>query len=141
MQEGLLWLDADKKRDLAAKVAEAAARYRFKFGVQPDVCYVGGLTRALRVAEMAHEAGLECVPHSANPSMVTVFTLHMMAAIPNAGPHVEFSIEGRGWTEGLFTPALEAVDGHVAVPQGPGWGITLAEQWLQSAEHEISELA
>ena len=39
--------------------------------VQPDVCYVGGLTRALRVAAMAAEAGLPCVPHSANLSLVT----------------------------------------------------------------------
>ncbi len=54
--------------------------------VQPDICYVGGLTRALRVAQMADEAGLPCVPHSANLSLVTVFTLHMMGAIPNAGP-------------------------------------------------------
>ena len=60
--------------------------------VQPDICYVGGLTRALRVAAMAHAAGLPCVPHSANMSLVTVFTLHMMGAIKNAGPYVEFSI-------------------------------------------------
>lgn len=41
--------------------------------VQPDVCYVGGLTRALRVAALAETAGLKCVPHSVNLSMVTVF--------------------------------------------------------------------
>jgi len=29
---------------------------------------------------------MPCVPHSANPAMVTVFTLHMLGAIPNAGP-------------------------------------------------------
>src|SRR5262249_7406658 len=57
---------------------------------QPDVCYLGGLTRTLRVARMAAEAGLSVVPHSANLSLVTVFSLHLMAAIPNAGPYVEF---------------------------------------------------
>jgi L-alanine-DL-glutamate epimerase-like enolase superfamily enzyme len=61
--------------------------------IQPDICYIGGLTRALHVARWAAEAGLPCVPHSANLSLVTVFTLHMMGAIPNAGPHIEFSIE------------------------------------------------
>jgi len=40
MQEGLLWFDSDPKRNLAAKVARAADRYLFKFGVRPDVCYV-----------------------------------------------------------------------------------------------------
>jgi hypothetical protein len=40
MQEGLLWFDADPKRDLADKVARAADRYRFKFGHWPNLCYV-----------------------------------------------------------------------------------------------------
>jgi L-alanine-DL-glutamate epimerase-like enolase superfamily enzyme len=63
--------------------------------VQPDVCYLGGLTRTLRVVAMAQAAGLPVTPHSANLSLVTVFTLHMMGAIAGAGPYVEFSIEGR----------------------------------------------
>jgi ribosomal protein L40E len=40
MNEGLLWLDADPKRDLAEKVARAANRYRVKFGCRPTTCYV-----------------------------------------------------------------------------------------------------
>lgn len=40
MQEGLLWFDADPKRDLADKVARAADRYQFKFGRRPNLCYV-----------------------------------------------------------------------------------------------------
>ena len=40
MKEGLLWYDDDPKRDLMEKVGRAAQRYRQKFGVPPDVCYV-----------------------------------------------------------------------------------------------------
>jgi hypothetical protein len=40
MREGLLWFDADPKRDLAEKVAQAADRYREKFGRRPNLCYV-----------------------------------------------------------------------------------------------------
>jgi L-alanine-DL-glutamate epimerase-like enolase superfamily enzyme len=109
--------------------------------VQPDICYIGGLTRALRVASMAMKAGLKCVPHSANLSMVTVFTLHMMGAIPNAGPHVEFTIERDNWTPGLFSPSLDVVDGKVAIPAGPGWGVTLNPDWIAKATREISEKA
>jgi L-alanine-DL-glutamate epimerase-like enolase superfamily enzyme len=111
--------------------------------VQPDVCYMGGLTRTLRVAAMAAEAGLPCTPHSANLSLVTVFTLHMMGAIPNAGPYVEFSIETLEyypWQDGLFTPALEAHDGRVQIPDGPGWGIEISPSWLDRASHQISQL-
>lgn len=109
--------------------------------VQPDVCYVGGLTRALRVAAAAAAAGMPCVPHSANHSMVTVFALHLMGAIANAGEYVEFSIEPQGWVEGLFAPALVAAEGQVAIPDGPGWGVEVGEAWLSRAARQVSELS
>ncbi len=40
MQTGLLWYDNDPGRGLAAKVEEAALRYREKFGNLPNTCYV-----------------------------------------------------------------------------------------------------
>jgi L-alanine-DL-glutamate epimerase-like enolase superfamily enzyme len=110
--------------------------------VQPDVCYVGGLTRALRVAELAAAAELPVVPHSANLTLVTVFTLHLMGALANAGPYVEFSIEPASyypWQEGIFTPPLVARDGRVDIPAGPGWGVEIQPAWLAGAERRVSE--
>ena len=110
--------------------------------VQPDICYLGGLTRTLRVAGMARAAGLPCTPHSANLSLVTVFTLHMMGAIAGAGPYVEFTIEGSDyypWQDGLFEPTLIARDGEVRIPDGPGWGVEIDKGWLEKAEYAISE--
>ena len=106
---------------------------------QPDICYIGGLSRALQAAKMAAKAGLPCVPHSANVSMVTVFTLHMMGAIPNAGPHVEFSIEPTPWADGLYAPALEVRDGKVDIPAAPGWGVEISRAWLEGSERQVSE--
>ena len=106
--------------------------------VQPDIGYVGGLTRALRVAALAERAGLPCTPHSANLSPITVFTLHLMAALPNAGPYVEYSIEPAAyypWQVGIYDPVLQVSEGHVAVPDGPGWGITIRSEWLERAEY------
>jgi L-alanine-DL-glutamate epimerase-like enolase superfamily enzyme len=111
--------------------------------VQPDICYLGGLTRTLRVVAMAQAAGLPVTPHSANLSLVTVFTLHMMGAIAGAGPYVEFSIEGAHyypWQEGIFGPTLVARDGRVAIPDGPGWGVEIRPAWLERASHQKSEL-
>ena len=36
---GLLWYDSSAQ-DLAVKIAEAARRYRERFGGEPNVCYV-----------------------------------------------------------------------------------------------------
>lgn len=107
--------------------------------VQPDILYIGGLARALRVAAMAAEKDMPCVPHSANLALVTLFTMHMLAAIPNAGPHLEFSIENTPWAEDLYRPALEVKDGAAAIPEGPGWGVTINQKWLDSAERQISQ--
>jgi hypothetical protein len=40
MKEGLLWYDDNPGRDLAEKIGPAVRRYRRKFGVAPNVCYV-----------------------------------------------------------------------------------------------------
>ena len=67
-----------------------------------------------------------CTPHSANLSLVTVFTLHLMGAIANAGAYVEFSIEGPDyypWQDGLFDPPLVATRRQACQhPGGPGLG-------------------
>ncbi|MFN0153586.1 MAG: mandelate racemase/muconate lactonizing enzyme family protein [Gaiella sp.] len=109
--------------------------------VQPDVCYLGGLTRTLRVAALAHEAGLPVTPHSANLSLVLVFTLHLLGAIPNAGPYVELSIEPDAyypWQVGLYEPAPVVRDGAVAIPTGPGWGVEVSGDWLARAQYQLS---
>ncbi|MEY8208376.1 MAG: enolase C-terminal domain-like protein, partial [SAR324 cluster bacterium] len=111
--------------------------------VQPDVCYLGGLTRTLKVAEMARQAGIPCTPHSANLSLVTVFTLHLMGALENAGPYVEFSIEGPEyypWQYDIYEPALAAKDGKVQIPEAPGWGIEINPDFLEKTKYQISTL-
>jgi len=50
MREGLLWFDDDPRRRMEEKVEQAAARYRQKFGVAPNVCYVND--KALGQAEV-----------------------------------------------------------------------------------------
>jgi L-alanine-DL-glutamate epimerase-like enolase superfamily enzyme len=110
--------------------------------IQPDVCYMGGLTRALQIAEMGAKAGLPCTPHSANLTMVTLFTMHLLGAISNAGKYLEFSIEGPDyypWQDGLFRNWPYAIDeGKVTIPSEPGWGVEIAPAWLERASYQIS---
>ncbi|HEY8549989.1 MAG TPA: mandelate racemase/muconate lactonizing enzyme family protein [Vicinamibacterales bacterium] len=109
---------------------------------QPDICYVGGFTRALRVARLAQKAGRPVIPHSANLSLVTVFSAHLMAAVPNAGDFLEFTIESDAAVNkvaaAMYEPPLVVKDGMVRVPDGPGWGVRINPSWLEKAEHRIS---
>lgn len=110
---------------------------------QPDVCYLGGIGRTLRMARMAEAAGLTITPHAANLSLVTLFTMHVLRAIPNAGPYLEFSIEGPDyypWQDGLFTRSPYAIEeGHVTVTDAPGWGIEIDPGWLAKSTYRITE--
>jgi L-alanine-DL-glutamate epimerase-like enolase superfamily enzyme len=112
---------------------------------QPDVLYLGGIARTLRVARMAEAAGLPVTPHSANLSMVTLITMHLLGAIPNAGKYLELSIEGPDyypWQEGLFRTSPYAVDGGcVTIPSDPGWGVEIDPEWLARAEYRVSAAA
>ena len=112
--------------------------------VQPDIMYMGGLTRSLKIAKMAEEKNLPCTPHAANLSLVTMCTMHFLKAIPNAGKYLELSIEGKDyypWQEDLFLNDPYLVkDGNVEISDTPGWGIKINQNWLNQADYCVSEI-
>ncbi|WP_424929785.1 mandelate racemase/muconate lactonizing enzyme family protein [Amaricoccus tamworthensis] len=112
--------------------------------VQPDVMYVGGMGRTLEVARLAEAAGLPVTPHCANLSLVTLFTMHLLRAIPNAGKYLEFSIEGEDyypWQQDLFvTDPYAITDGMAEVTDAPGWGIEVNPEWLAKSIYQVSEM-
>ena len=112
--------------------------------VQPDILYLGGISRTLRVVEMAKAAGLPVTPHCANLSMVTLLTMHLLRAIPNAGKYLEFSIEGADyypWQEGLFVETPYEIDnGEARVSEKPGWGVEISPDWLARSRYQKSQV-
>lgn len=113
--------------------------------VQPDVMYLGGMHRTIEVCRMAAAKGLPVTPHAANLGLVTMCTMHLLRAIPNAGKYLEFSIEGADyypWQEGLFLGNPYAItDGHATVTDAPGWGVEINPDWLDRAQYQVSELS
>lgn len=112
--------------------------------VQPDILYLGGINRTLRVARMAAEANLPVTPHCANLSLVTLFTMHLLRAIPNAGKYLEFSIEGPDyypWQYDLFVEdPYKITDGKAHVSDKPGWGVDIQGEWLAKSAYQVSEV-
>ena len=112
--------------------------------VQPDILYLGGISRTLRVVEMAKKANLPVTPHCANLSLVTLFTMHLLRAIPNAGKYLEFSIEGADyypWQQDLYVNfPYEIENGRARVTEAPGWGVEINPEWLARSIYQISEI-
>ncbi len=111
--------------------------------LQPDIMYLGGMYRTLEVCRMGERAGLPITPHAANLGLVTMCTMHLLRAIPNAGKYLEFSIEGLDyypWQDGLFLNDPYRIDGgHATVTDAPGWGVVINPDWLARARHRVSE--
>ena len=114
------------EQDCELPVWRSMIRERVVDIVQPDVMYMGGISRTLEVARMAAAAGMPCTPHAANLSLVTMCTMHLLKALPNAGKYLEFSIQGPDyypWQQGLFLgDPYRIEEGHAIVPDAPGWG-------------------
>ena len=110
--------------------------------IQPDPLYLGGVVRTIRAARMAAAEGIPCIPHSAILCMVTVVALHIMRALPNAGPYLEYTIEEGDINQTareLYLPALEIVDGTLDMPSAPGWGVEFSREWLSMSDYQVSE--
>ncbi|AGI67602.1 putative mandelate racemase / muconate lactonizing enzyme family protein [Octadecabacter antarcticus 307] len=110
--------------------------------IQPDILYLGGMGLSMNVAHMGQEAGLPCTPHCANLSLVTLFTMHLLRAIPNAGRYLEFSIEGDDyypWQRDLFLDNPYTItDGKALVSDEPGWGVEINPEWLAKSTYKCS---
>lgn len=99
--------------------------------VQPDIGYIGGLTRARSVAQMAEAAGIPCTPHCANVSLLQIFTLHLAASQPAVHQFQEWSIEDVGWVRDLFDPLPTVTGSTVRLSDRPGWGIDINTDYLK----------
>lgn len=85
--------------------------------LQPDVCWVGGMTELVKIFRMAEAAGLWVVPHRGSE----VWALPAVAALSRR-PLAESGRPWMGWVHGQ--PAIE--NGRIRVPRAPGFGVTLA---------------
>lgn len=92
--------------------------------VQPDVTKVGGISEQLQIARMAEEHGIRYVGHGWNTAVGLAADLHLAAAMPHTDL-VEY-IGGSPYVDDIVADrwALD-VDGMLAVPTGPGLGISL----------------
>jgi L-alanine-DL-glutamate epimerase-like enolase superfamily enzyme len=110
--------------------------------LQPDVMYMGGITRTLEVVKMGIKANKTVTPHSANLSLVTMCTMHLLKAISNAGKYLEFSIEKDDyypWQKELFLgDPYKVVDGKVEITNAPGWGVEINPDWLRNSKRQVS---
>lgn len=101
--------------------------------VQPDPGNTGGIMETKKIAAMAEAWGMRVAPHVCGSPLITQVALHLSANLPNffiqeLYPYFRFH-------EGYIDTVLEApeaavTNGYLALPQGPGLGVTLNREAL-----------
>jgi len=98
--------------------------------IRVDVCNVGGLTEAMKVASWAEAHYLDLMPHNPLGPICTAATLHLAAAVPNfAWLEVRTSpTEQLGFDDAELFPVQPRLDGtSFPVPEAPGLGVEFDE--------------
>ncbi len=104
---------------------------------QPDVTKVGGFTEAWAIAQMMPAYGLAWAPHFLGGAVGLAATCHLFALAPG-GIAVELDSNPNALREEVVEPPFptQVEAGCIMLPDAPGWGITLREDWL--AAHEVA---
>src|SRR3954454_10915375 len=99
--------------------------------VQVDLTRCGGFTEAMKIASLAADRGLPVVNHGFTTYLNVAAAVHFLASVPNTLGLLEFVVEEQTTLRHHISEPLRAVDGRVAVPDGPGLGIALNEAGIE----------
>jgi D-galactarolactone cycloisomerase len=98
--------------------------------VQPDVTKVGGISEERRIAWMAEENGIRFIPHGWNTGLGLAADLQLASASKNTDL-VEYLTGSPFIDEIVDTKWKLDSDGMLAIPDGPGLGITLSRDGVE----------
>ncbi len=110
--------------------------------VRLDVCNVGGLTEAMKVASLAEVHYIDLMPHNPLGTVCTAATIHLAAAVPNfAWLEIrESPTERTGrYDSDLFPVQPQPEGSRFPVPELPGLGVEFNEELALANPAEIGQ--
>jgi len=90
-----------------------------------------GVWQSMKIAACAEAHEVNVAPHNFYGHLCTMMSVHFSAAVPNLRI-VETDIDRIAWDHEIFTHVPEFVDGHIVVPDRPGWGTEPIEDALRA---------
>ncbi len=97
---------------------------------QPDLAICGGITEAMRIGALASAFQLRLAPHLWGGALMFNAGLHVSAASP-AAHIIEYSLGANPMLFELAEEAPVSVDGMVEIPDRPGLGVTINEDFVK----------
>lgn len=102
--------------------------------LQPDVIKAGGFTEMMKIAALAQTHHRPIVTHNTQPTLGTAASLHFWAACPSCLYPQGLNIDPHPLRDEapLLAKPLIATAGHLDVPDGPGLGVEVNDDYLLS---------
>jgi galactonate dehydratase len=90
-----------------------------------------GVWQSMKIAAAAEAHEVNVAPHNFYGHLCTMMNAHFSAAVPNLRI-METDIDRIEWDHELFSHVPEFVDGHLVLPDRPGWGIEPNEEGIRA---------
>ena len=109
--------------------------------VQPDLSHAGGVLECRKIAAMAEAFDVAVAPHCPLGPVALAASLQLDACTPNAviqelGLRIHYNEDADLLDYVVDESVFEVVDGHVAVPTGPGLGVEIDEERVREAARD-----
>jgi L-alanine-DL-glutamate epimerase-like enolase superfamily enzyme len=98
--------------------------------LQPDPAIAGGITEVMRIAALGSAHQLRLAPHLWGSALLFAAGLHIAAAVPNCVT-LEYSMGFNPMLRELTREAFEITEGEVQIPDRPGLGVTIEEEFVE----------
>jgi len=90
-----------------------------------------GVWQSMKIAAAAEAHEVNVAPHNFYGHLCTMMNAHFSCAVPNLRI-METDIDRIPWDHELFTHVPEFVDGHLVMPDRPGWGTEPNEEAMRA---------
>src|SRR5438309_10128935 len=90
-----------------------------------------GVWQSMKIAASAEAHEVNVAPHNFYGHLCTMMNAHFAAAVPNLRI-MEIDVDRLPWDHELFTHVPKIEDGHLVVPDTPGWGTEPNEEGLRA---------
>lgn len=105
--------------------------------IQPDVSICGGIGEAAAIGGLARLAAISTHPHACNGALNLAASLHVLALLPDPiripgdSPLLEYDFGPNPARTDLLREPLPMRDGWFAIPEGPGLGVDVDEEFVR----------
>ena len=101
---------------------------------------VGGYLTARRIHDLCRERGIPVWCGGMLETGIGRAANAALAALDGFTLPGDVSASRRFWARDIVTEPIDVVDGHVAVPSGPGFGVELDREWLDEVTSSSVQL-